>query len=444
MQPDNLERVQELQNERSESGQPAQGKRQALAKFGDGARALLKAPFGELSATQFPPLAAEIEQLRPRPSSWFVRHYKSILFVLVTVLPTCAAIVYYCFIATPQYVTEFFLGIGIADPTIATIAPQGGGGTAGTLLGGSTLGETVVGLDSYVVTQYIQSREMADLLNKQIGLRKLFSDRKADFLSRLNPKATEEEFTAYWQNMVYAYFDLTTGAIDVQIRGFTPTDSLNIANAVIKNASQRISDMRDQQRADELRSAQNDVANAEKRVIEKRAELHALRDKENIYDPTERVTAVSTTADKLRDDIAGMEAQERAFASYMAPDSPVLSVLKSRIAGTKTQLKAVEGEITSKTGGENLLASVVNRFNEVNAEESFAEGAYQSALQALELARNTANREQIFLVNYVKPSLPQMSLYPNTIKSIAFVAIFALIAWLLLAIVIQSVRDHIL
>lgn len=424
-----------------------------MTKLGDAARSLLKAPSGELKAPsgelaeiQFRSPPAEIEQFPRKRQAWYSRHYKSVLFVFCVVLPTIAATVYYCYVATPQYVTEFYVGIGMADPTLSTLAPTGGsgGGGGGTLLGGSSLGETIVGLDSYVVSQFIQSRDMADLLNKQIGARKLYSAPYVDFLSRLNPKAPEEDYANYWQNMSYSYFDLTTGTIDVQVRAFTPQDSLDIANAVLKNASQRVSDMRDKARADELRAATQDVASNEKRVIEARATLRELRNKENVFDPTERVTAVSTTADKIRDDIAGMEAQERAFAADMSPDSPVLTVLKTRIAASKAQLKIVEDQITNKVGGKNVLSAVVNRFNEATAEESFAENAYQGALQALELARNTANREQVFLVNYIKPSLPQASIYPNVGKSVALVAAFAFVAWLLLSIVIQSIRDHVI
>lgn len=442
LQTDNLKQI-----ERARNNPPV------LTKLGNTARALLKAPSGELTASsgdiaevQFRSPPAEIEQFPRKRQAWYSRHYKSVLFLIVAVLPTVAAIVYYCFVATPQYVTEFYVGIGMADPTLSTLAPStgGAGGGGANLLGGSSLGETIVGLDSYVVTQFIQSREMADLLNKQVDARKLFSGGKVDFLSRLNPKAPEEDFANYWQNMSYAYFDLTTGAIDVQVRAFTPQDSLNIANAVLKNASQRVSDMRDKARADELRAATQDVASNERRVVKARETLRELRNNENIFDPTERVTAVSTTADKIRDDIAGMEAQERAFASDMSPNSPVLTVLKARIAASKAQLKIVEDQITNKLGGKDVLAAVVNRFNEATAEESFAENAYQGALQALELARNTANREQVFLVNYIKPSLPQTSIYPNVPKSVALVAAFALIAWLLLSIVIQSIRDHVI
>ena len=52
------------------------------------------------------------------------------------------------------------------------------------------------------------------------------------------------------------------------------------------------------------------------------------------------------------------------------------------------------------------------------------------------------DREQLFLVNYVKPSIPEMSIYPQMGTSIAAVLAFAAVAWLLSVILIESIRDH--
>ena len=360
----------------------------------------------------------------------------------MVVLPTSAAIAYYGLIASAQYVTEFTLGIRVADPTISVSTGSGstGGSTVGS--GGSTLGATIIGLESYVVTQFVSSREMAEMLNKQIGLRAKFSGSNLDFWSKLDQKAPAETFATYWQNMVDPYFDLTSGAIDIKVRAFAPQDSLDIANAVIQSAMQRISETRDQARKDELRGAQSDLAVAERRVTLARKELRDIRDREHIYDPTQRVTAVQTTADKLRDDIAGMQTVARSLSTTMAKDSPTMLVLLNRIEASKEQLKQVESEITNNDINKNVLTGVVNRFNEVNAAESFAEAAYQTASQALLVATTTADREQIFLVNYVKPSIPELSIYPEKVKSIATVFAFALVAWILATLLIESIRDH--
>jgi len=437
------ERVQSkgaLSNERVQSGQP-------LSKVAGAPSPALRSP-SALRTSQAAPVAlprSAFQEHSPARTPWFVRHFKGILFLLIVVLPACAATVYYCFLASPQYVTAFNLGIRMADATLTSFAAAGSQGAAGggsTLQGGSTLGATIVGLESYVVTDFMTSRNMADFVDKKIGLRGRFDAGNLDFLSRLDPKASEEKFVSYWQTMIDSYFDLTTGGIYVKVRAFTPQDSLDIAKAVIEAADKRVSDMRDQARADELRGAKAEVAASEARVVRSRKELRDLRDKEAVFDPAHNVAAVSATADKLRDDMAEMEAEARALGVTMAADSPAMLVLQNRIAADKAQLKQVEGQITDGGKSDNVLAAVVNRFNEAQAEEGFAEQAYQSALQALETAIAAADREELFLVTYVEPSKPEVSVYPDKWKGIGAAIAFAMVAWLLTIIVIQSVRDH--
>ncbi len=403
----------------------------------------IEAKLGRAPSTVFD--SGETVLARPQ-APWLWRHYKGLLFWLFVVFPTAAGAIYYTLMASPQYITEFDVGIRMADPTALASSGSSGGQSMGgaSLSGGSQLGATIIGLESYVVTQFVSSRPFADYLEEKFDVRKRFSSNAIDYWSRLAKDAPEERFAEYWSNMISAYFDLTTGAILVKVRAFSPQDSLDIANAVIEAAQARISEMREQARKDELRGAEGDVAKAEARVIETRQALSEMRDKEGIFDPVQRVTAVSTAGDTLRSDIAQMEAAERSYSKTLASDAPTIMILQKRIEAEKAQLKQLDASIATtanSTKGEELSA-VVHRFNEAQAQETFAETAYQNALSALDLARTTADRQQLFLVNYIKPSKPQISLYPNRALSIATIAAFSFIAWFITILVVASLREH--
>ena len=244
--------------------------------------------------------------------------------------------------------------------------------------------------------------------------------------------------------MIDGYFDLTTGAILVKVRAFSPQNSLAIANAVIDAAIARVSEMREQARADELRGAESDLAKAEARVTKTRQELNDIRDREGMFDPQQRVGAVSSTGDFLRNDIAQVQALLRADSQLMSPNAPTLPVLRQRIAAEQEQLRQIDASIASKGRSDKSgdLSAVVHRFNEAQSVENFAELAYQNAQQSLDVARTTADREQLFLVNYVKPSRPQISLYPNKTKAIGTIGAFSFIAWFIMIIAIASLREH--
>jgi capsular polysaccharide transport system permease protein len=313
-----------------------------------------------------------------------------------------------------------------------------------------------------VVTQFIASREMADLLDERIGLRKRFDHDGVDPFSAMRRGASEEEFATYWQTMVDPYFDLTTGSIRVIVRAFTPQDSLDIANAVIAIARKRVSDLFDQSRSNVLLASEVDVRGAEMRVLETRKKLETLRQAEHVYDPQQRVAAVSLTGDKLREDMTMQEAMLRQLqAGNVDPSLPAAVVIKSRIEADKAQLDKLQASITgsafeasssanasqkaSGAGPKNApeLNAVVTRFLEAQSEEEFAEKAYQNAMAELDTEKSMIAREQLFLVNFVQPQLPQMSNYPNRWRSIAVAAAFALLIWAIAALVLQSIRDHV-
>ena len=112
---------------------------------------------------------------------------------MIVALPTAAGAVYYFFLSSPQYVTEFHMGIRMADPTaLATSSFSSGGLASGSsVAGGSALGATLIGLESYVVVDYISSGEMAESLNKTMNLSGKYSSHSIDFWSRLPEEASK-------------------------------------------------------------------------------------------------------------------------------------------------------------------------------------------------------------------------------------------------------------
>ncbi len=84
----------------------------------------------------------------------------AVAFVLMVALPMAFAGIYYFFIAADQYVAEFRFGLRSAEPV--RIDP-------GVLLQAGAA-PSQIGLDSYVVVQYIASRAIVDDLSRTLDL----------------------------------------------------------------------------------------------------------------------------------------------------------------------------------------------------------------------------------------------------------------------------------
>jgi capsular polysaccharide transport system permease protein len=122
-----------------------------------------------------------------------------------------------------------------------------------------------------------------------------------------------------------------------------------------------------------------------------------------------------------------------------APKSPHPPALELR---QKTLENEIEKEMEKITGGENSLASKAAEFERLALDREFAEKQLASALASLEVARNEAQRQQLYLETIAKPSLPDEATLPKRFRGILATLVLGLIAWGILGMLLAGVREH--
>jgi capsular polysaccharide transport system permease protein len=127
----------------------------------------------------------------------------------------------------------------------------------------------------------------------------------------------------------------------------------------------------------------------------------------------------------------------------MREDAPSVKMLEARIQSLEAQRRSVESEVTNteKTRSE-ALSRMMGSYEELETERTFAENAYQHALQALDRSRINADRQQVYLASFVPPTLPEKALYPRRFVSLTVVFVIASVAWGIGGCLSRSVRDH--
>jgi capsular polysaccharide transport system permease protein len=352
--------------------------------------------------------------------------------VALVALPTTAAAVYYLFIAADQFVAEFRFGLRAAEPARAEI---------GTLLPMTGAAQTTV--DSYAVAQYIGSRAIVDDLDPKLDLRQMFSTLAADWPARLHLPVTVEDLVTYWQRQVDAFFDPINGTIVVRARAFTPADALRLAQAVLASSERLVNELSARARRDALRNSENDVSAAEHRLGAALAHMRDYRDKEGLIDPKKAADANAALAGRLRDELVHAEASLATLQQFVARNAPALKLLQARIDSLKAQQSVLDSEATETAQSrERTLSRLMGSYEELESERHFAETAYQHALEALDRARINADRQQIYVADFVPPSLPEKSLYPRRWRSLALVFAAAFMVWAIGGLTVRSIRDH--
>ena len=358
--------------------------------------------------------------------------FRLLSFVAAVAVPAILAGVYYFLIAADQYVAEFRFALRTVEPV--RVDP-------GSILGAAA--PSPVGVDSYAVVQYIGSRDILDDLGKSLDLREMFSRPDADWLVRLQLPITIEELVRYWKGQVDAFFDVTNGTIVVRARAFTPDDALKLAQGILSSSERLVNDLSARARRDTLRSSEREVHRAERRLKTALARLSEFRDREGLIDPRKTADATQALAGRIRDDIVRAQTEMATVKHYMRADAPSVKMLEARIQSLQTQLRSVESEVTdSERSRSEVLSRVMGSYERLESERSFAEKAYQHALEALDRSRLNADRQQVYIAGFVQPSLPEEALYPRRLHMVGLIAFLCGAIWLIGAFIVHTVREH--
>jgi capsular polysaccharide transport system permease protein len=123
----------------------------------------------------------------------------------------------------------------------------------------------------------------------------------------------------------------------------------------------------------------------------------------------------------------------------MSPNSPQIPSLNNTVNAIKTQIDKVNGDLTAS---KYSTTEHLSNYEKLLLEQEFGTKALASASISLETARQTANRQQLYLEEIVSPQVADYPIYPRRIINTLLVLMFSLliygIGWLISA----SVREH--
>lgn len=358
-------------------------------------------------------------------------------FVLFVLLPSAAAVAYYGILAADQFTVETRFVVRSLDPSTADETRIGSGATM-------AVGQLVVPRsatqNAYVVTQYIRSRGMVVALQAEIDLDTLFRRPEADPLARLKTGASVEDVVNYWGGMVRADVDAPSGIVIVRVRAFRPQDALLIARSITRQSEQLVNQMTERARQDTMRVAEEEVRRAEQQVRDSLAALREARDSEGTIDPTRAADETSTLLLQLMAEKIRLESELFAASRTLARDAPTVRFLATRVDIVGNQIVELRARLTGE--GANTVAASFRRFDELEIQRQLSEKLLSLAEDALERARLNAERQNVYLMTFVLPSLPADSDYPPRLIYCLLFPLGFLAAWGIVALIWASIDDH--
>ncbi len=376
-----------------------------------------------------------LPRLLERPGSYGSQPWKltpaKLMFLLVVVLPTALASIYFGLIASDRFVAE--------SSFVVRSAKQPLGGGLGSLLQMTGIARSQD--DAYSVQEYIQSRDAVAALSQRLNLREIFARPGADFIARFpNPISgdTEEELFQHYKGMVEAIHVATTGITTLRVQAFRPEDALIVNRTLLTLGEELVNRMNERIRNDSVRFAEGEVSRSQQRLVDTQIKITEFRNRELMLDPSKSSLIVAELIGRLSAELAVVTAQLREVEAASA-NSPQIPGLQRRAAALEGQIALERARVSNSSDG---LASKIADFERLNLERDFAVKALASAVASLEAARNEARRQQLYLERVVEPHAADYAMEPRRFRIALVIFSASLLIYFVGWLFVAGIREH--
>lgn len=358
-------------------------------------------------------------------------HYARTLFIVVFLVPTVIAIVYYGLVASDRYVSETHF-------IVRSVSKPASEGAAAYL---QDFGITRANDDTFAIQDYIHSRDAMQAIMRKIDLRKVWNRPGADFLSRYGAfqvSDNDEALFQYYQRQVKIEKNVETGITAVKVTAYRPQDARAIAEMILQLSEARINDMNVRARRDRLASSEQTADEAVRKLARATVALTQYRDASRQIDPAESAGAAIERSSALDQELAQLQVSLQTMVER-APGNPALPALRQRVAALSAQVAAQRSELTGASGA---LSSKLGDYERLEVERELAEKSYEAAQKQLSSAREEAERQQIYIESVARPNLPDKSQEPRRLRYAFTVALLSFWAFLIFYLLVSGSREH--
>ena len=347
-------------------------------------------------------------------------------------LPTLIAAYYFFVIATPLYATHSAFKIDTADSGAAA----GGGG----LLSGIGLGNST---DSIVVQEYLESREAMLRLDEELGFRAHFSSRQVDPLIRLATDSTDEDMYDVYRRNLKIGFDPTEGLIRMEVRAADAETSQAFSEALIGYAEERVDQMSQRVREDQMAGARDSFEEAEDQLFAAQQRVLELQEQRGVLSADAELQAIMAQIAPLETQLQDEYLTLSELLSVARPNEARVEVSRQTIARLEDRIADIRAGLTEAQEDGVSLARVSSELIVAQADMETRQLILAQALQQMEVARIEANRQSLYLSMSVFPVPPDAAAYPKAFENTLLTLLVFSGIYLMLSMTASILREQI-
>jgi capsular polysaccharide transport system permease protein len=358
-------------------------------------------------------------------------------FILFVVFPTVVCFFYLLFWASEEYVSEARFAVRAANESRPSVISD-----ALSMLSSFTGGRST-NQDAFIVADYIRSRTIIEDLGGKQPVHDLYSRPTIDWFSRLPSNEPLEKVWDYWRTKVGAVIDTQSGVLTLRVRAFTPQEAHALAQKIVERSEGLVNEISERSRKDALDRAEAEVQLSLQRLAKIRAALLEFRNQSSTIDPASSAASLSETLTLLMREKLALENNRASLRGMMNEDAPTVRFLSTQIASIERQIESIQAKLTSPGSKTPAISGQLADYEDLQLQSMFAEKVFTISQAGFEKARAEQDKQQLYLVTVVRPSVPEEATYPRPFTGTAIVFALCLVIWSMISLVIASIGDHI-
>lgn len=371
--------------------------------------------------------------LRPRLSERLFTVAIVLVTVFYLVVPNALSIFYFGYLASDQYQTE-------ARFTVRSSTPAIGKDQMAKVTG---IPKAKIVQDTQMVTNYIESRDMLELLEEELDLRAIYSDPAIDIWARLPDDASIEDRLDYWQDMVSTAINPSSGIVTVTVRAFTPETSYSILDKVVSASETMVNRVNDRMWSDITATTRTNLDAATAQLRKAREELQAARNRTGVLTVEGSSQILSNLISTVEGERLKLQQRYDSQIVTVSKNAPQMRVLLRDIRSKEEQVAQLRAQLAGEAAKNANLADVLLDFSQLQLAESLAVQQFSSSVKAFEQVQFTSRQQLLYLDAFLKPRLPEEAEYPRRTLWIVGIGVASLFLWGATLGLLSILRNHI-
>ncbi|WP_417243483.1 capsule biosynthesis protein [Celeribacter sp.] len=323
------------------------------------------------------------------------------------VLPTMFAGYYFYNIATPMYATDTSMVIKQAQ------SPASGSGI-GSLLSGSPLGTSQ---EAVTVQDYLMSKDAMLRLDADVGFKGHFASETIDPLQRLPENPSNEEAYKVYQDRVKIGYDPTEGILKMEVVAADPQVSKQFSEALITYAEERMDQLTQRIRDDQMAGARESLDEAEAKMSKAQEDVVELQEQMGIISPDAETSALMGQINGFETQLQQKRLQLQQLLDNSRPNQARVEGVQGDIGRLEALISDLRNDMTEAQRPAGSLARITAQLRMSEVELQTRQAMVQQALMNLESARTEVNRQISYLSTGVSPVAPEDPSYPRKFEN---------------------------